>query len=687
MGLLNKGRTIFGLFLLLLSIPGQSKEIQKDYCVSLQGNGRAIYAHFGALAYLVEAHGIPQGVSGGSSATVSMFILESILENPALQNSETGQVDLKNPETIAKVSFLLKTIIGLGNYMDKGVPAVYLGHHQKLFSIANKLVASVKSGDVSQLDLEEIVAGASKEGDEDADAESSDGMFQLYQSYETIILDEENKKDAWIEWLKNYGPSLFNEDTLRFLVAGINKGGIEGPGVSWFLADMTEALSEDRIFQFRDMRDFLRPFPISFDGVAQIFGSIGDFYAGNSFMYSSGSRADKDAADRFDALFSACDATNIERWVGETFGNGGANSSKCSRVFDTMLKEHFGDPANPDQVGLEFSVPLNEQRRFASVGTNPDLTVLPVVAMLAGKGAEDLIALQKKYQGFATSGNSDGKSSAEEFAIEVAPQDLQYGYFAAQADRDELDDYFQSERLAYKAKKLNEGGVKGRQSRVLRFSGDVNWNRVLTSSPAEPTIATFSLFGEDEVDGGPYASLSGWGGLFDVFPLKALGCKETAYVTTRQVRDDGKMGFEFPLQITRTLLSSEVSLNEKSNYKKHIAEMYSLDPKDGKRSSHERNLEAADLVVCTSWNSDKVWGMDYNRRQTSFRDAYLKSDLIGRLKSGRVDRSPVATSDTESSGGESGDQGSGDSALIKRGLRLSVRQAISGGADPIGCRK
>ncbi len=662
----------FGVF---FTSVGFSRAIEKDYCVSLQGNGRAIYAHFGALAYLVEAHGIPKGVAGGSSATVSMFILESILENPALQNAVTGQVDVNDPDTTAKVAFLLKSIVALGNYMDQSIPSVYFGHHFRLFANARKLVQAMKDGDLTSADLskikESIVSGIRP-------TDFGSVMFQLYKGQIGSTIQAElgpEQHKAWVDWLKNYGPSLFNEETIALLLDGIAAGGLDGRGTAWFLKDMQSALSEDKIFQFEDMRDFLRPFPISFEGIAQLFGSIGDFYAGVSFMHQSGAKDPSAAVQRFEKLFAACDATNMQRWVGETFSNGGANSSRCSAEFKQMLQDHFGDPQKPKVPGLEFNVPKNAQRRFAAVGTNPQLSVLPVVAMLSGKAATDLRALKQKYQSFATDGGPSTPSlTAKEFAFEAAPGDLKYGYFAAQDDRDTLAEYFEQERQLYKAGKPSEGGIKGRQSSVLRFSGDVAWNKVLSSSPAEPTIASYVEFGADEVEGGPYASLSGWGGLFDVFPLKAIGCKETVYVTTRQVRKDGYLGFEFPLQITKKILAGNKTINSNARYNTHIKEMYSLDHTNHFKSSHEKNLAAADMVLCTSWNSKKVWGMDYNRRYSSFRDAYLQSSLVGTLQ---------ATGSAEPSAEEL------ESPLqkgIKHDLKISSRQ-IKGSLAPVGCRR
>jgi|GEM_PF-6487578 len=613
----------------------QAKPESKDYCVSLQGNGRAIYSHFGAMAYLVEAHGIPQGISGGSSATVSMFILESILLNPALRKPNSDRVDLDDKQTIAKVAFLLKSIVGLGNFMDTSIPVGYLSQHEKIFETAQELVTKLQQNPDSLPD----------------------------------VLEGLKEHDARLEWLKNYGSSLLNQKTLSLLYAGIRTSGIDGPGPSWFIDDMKRALSAEKLFQFEDMRDFIRPFPIKFDGLAQMFGSIGDFYAGNSFAYQSfeknGQRNDLAAVDRFSELFTACEATNVERWWGKTYSDPQVLPAGCSAVFEKMLADHFGSPDSPEKLAFEFKVPLAKQRRFATIGSSPSLSVLPVVAMLSGNAATDLNALKHKYDAFSVLGGpATQEANSQAFDFQILPKDLKYGYFATLSDRKILSGYFAIEHAAYTSSQPNEGGLKGSQSQVLDFHRPVLWNRVLTTSPAEPTIASFTEFSADDVAGGPYASLSGWGGLFDVFPLKAIGCKETVYVTTRQFADDGELGFAFPRQITKAFVPDVPKADgSDSDYKNHIKEMYSLVSGDDHLSSHERNLKAADLVMCTSWNSDEIWGMDFDKRKKSFLDAYLQSRLVGAIQK-------------RTNGG----------LLTSQRLKVAER-ALSGHLAPVGCQK
>lgn len=80
------------------------------YCLALRGNGESEPAHWGALANLVEKKGLPIAQAGGSSATISLFLLESIARNPLVsQASAKEQND--------RAALLIKSIYGVSVYL------------------------------------------------------------------------------------------------------------------------------------------------------------------------------------------------------------------------------------------------------------------------------------------------------------------------------------------------------------------------------------------------------------------------------------------------------------------------------------------------------------------------------------------------------------------------------------------
>lgn len=74
-------------------------QVSGDYCIALRGNGDLEPAHWGALAQTIEKFGLPTAMAGGSSASISMFLLDSIAANPSANTNEER-------------AFMLKSLVG-----------------------------------------------------------------------------------------------------------------------------------------------------------------------------------------------------------------------------------------------------------------------------------------------------------------------------------------------------------------------------------------------------------------------------------------------------------------------------------------------------------------------------------------------------------------------------------------------
>ena len=78
------------------------------WCGTLRGNGLLVPAHWSSLARLTEFYGPPTVLVGGSSASVTMLFLESILLNPYFSDQYFSET---SPEAYHEdVAFLLKSI-------------------------------------------------------------------------------------------------------------------------------------------------------------------------------------------------------------------------------------------------------------------------------------------------------------------------------------------------------------------------------------------------------------------------------------------------------------------------------------------------------------------------------------------------------------------------------------------------
>jgi len=91
-------------------------------CVGVRGNGSRLFAHFPALARVVEALGPISAVAGGSSASVTSFLVESIESNPLVvhcPNDTCCSVE----EQIARISFLFKSVQAIPDESSLAVEA------------------------------------------------------------------------------------------------------------------------------------------------------------------------------------------------------------------------------------------------------------------------------------------------------------------------------------------------------------------------------------------------------------------------------------------------------------------------------------------------------------------------------------------------------------------------------------
>lgn len=98
------------------------------YCIALRGNGELEPAHWGALAKTVEQLGLPQAMAGGSSASISMFLMEAVASHPLVRNQPVEVQKLR-------ASLLLKSLLGFFSELQKtqtwaDLKAVY-GEYQK----------------------------------------------------------------------------------------------------------------------------------------------------------------------------------------------------------------------------------------------------------------------------------------------------------------------------------------------------------------------------------------------------------------------------------------------------------------------------------------------------------------------------------------------------------------------------
>jgi hypothetical protein len=197
-------------------------------CAGIRGNGQNLFAHYGALARHVEEYGAITCAAGGSSGSITTFILESIWANPDVHNCGRRFARPCGSTTRdARIALMLKSVTGL---VDTGL-------FQDIATL-NQLIDEVTAGNILELLNGDVPA---------------EGIAAL------------------IRVLRDLGP-LINPELFDLLATS--------PDPVFHATDIIEGLQKGLQFVVDDPKVFVRTSVINFDAVATLFGVYGSFYAG-----------------------------------------------------------------------------------------------------------------------------------------------------------------------------------------------------------------------------------------------------------------------------------------------------------------------------------------------------------------------------------------------------------------------
>ena len=101
-------------------------------CAAIRGNGELISSHFASLARIIEHYGVLDGAAGGSSASITIFLTESVLMNPLIHNC--GGQPCSDTDSIIRAALLLKSFPGYLAHLTTTDEAVALFQLQSLLA-------------------------------------------------------------------------------------------------------------------------------------------------------------------------------------------------------------------------------------------------------------------------------------------------------------------------------------------------------------------------------------------------------------------------------------------------------------------------------------------------------------------------------------------------------------------------
>jgi hypothetical protein len=196
------------------------------FCAAIQGNGPRITAHFAALARIYEHYGLLDGVAGGSSGSISAFLVESVQMSPSVRSARTPA------EKGLYASLLFKSLYGYFGALLEGGEGLAI-------SELMELAARIRERDLEALLRDDPAAGV--------------------EALQTLLQSEDLRE-------------LIEPEALQLLA--------ESPSPEFHARELMQAVQGLGSFTATDPVIFVRPGVISFRAFAAKVARVGSFYAG-----------------------------------------------------------------------------------------------------------------------------------------------------------------------------------------------------------------------------------------------------------------------------------------------------------------------------------------------------------------------------------------------------------------------
>lgn len=554
--------TVTNLCSLSLFSTGFSAEPQQPYCIALRGNGELMPSHWGAMAKVIETFGEPSKGAGGSSASITLFLLESFKMNPMLS---------KDPELRKKnLSLLFKTIPEYFNFLTRS-------------SIEGKLINDWLKDSEFEARLSIFMDDLEKDP---ADDENS-GVFGFAQrSYDLFLalFNETNNRIApgkVMSLLPYINPEYldFIKGTLKLsaksqiTLSDEKKASL----LKQIRGRYQEATRSIKLLGAFDAKDdtsiFFRPGVVSFEKLAWRFGHLADAYAG-----INSSQTTKSLIQDF---FEQC----RDVAVGKSWKQIQEQASMCVEKYNQWMDSAFADlNGGPVETKMWARTPFRLNQK---VGATMD--IFPITSVVSGQSINDYQRQAALYL------ESFDPETAKNFRVPT--ENLSIGYWG------------KPETLKLIRQNLQMNFSKDYKSSLFKSLGSVSWNEVLLSSPAEPGLSTPVLLSESSLNANErLLSFGGWPDLHPVLILKAAGCDNVVYITRKggdsmfgqgvNKRLTGLDGFKFE--------EFNVGLNnagKPDDLTSTWSRWYNL---ANPESSFRTALRESSAIYCTDWNRFKI---------------------------------------------------------------------------------
>ncbi len=447
----------------------------ENYCLAIRGNGENAPAHWGAISSVVEKMGLPSAMAGGSSGSITMFLMDAIATNKFVR-------DAREEERGVRAALLLKSLEGFAEHLQQ---TSEFRDFKLFFSEWQQI--SKASKQISLENLYETFNRASAEKDTSAAVEL------IRKNQNALIHDYQSALQV----------GLLNQKTLASLQSSItrivsaadpNEAMTDIQKSRFFLSELIETVRVFGAFDAtKDSNLFFRPGIVDFGALAEQLGRVAQFYAA----------LDTTAGD--DALWTTFFEQCTERSRGRQwpeFAAGGQcstalaagqpdRSTNCDKSLQRLISSYFS----------------HSQGNFSDNLTGRSIKSFPATAVLTGSASDEFMQARQRYSRSLDSNFGMGFRLSN-------PEEVHFGYWGHSRDLQRIEQQFAVTTDA--------------KSRRFLPLGNATWAQVLQLSPAEPGLSPFQPFqrGNETL-----ISAGGWSDLSPVLVLQAAGCGSVVYVT------------------------------------------------------------------------------------------------------------------------------------------------------------
>lgn len=207
-------------------------------CLAIRGNGHYILSHFGGLARMTELYGPMDALAGGSSASITMMLYESMRLNPRF--ASIRHWSQRDHAASTELALLLKSVYGLADAWRESAEG------QSMLLLAD-LAQGGDAGEFFNVVANEGVDDILRKVRGMRSFIERAGRAQLIDPEVLSVLQAPQPLDQ--QWLRRF-------------------------------VDIRESFSTLLAFKAESPEIFFRRGVLSFDRLARVWGRLGDFYAG-----------------------------------------------------------------------------------------------------------------------------------------------------------------------------------------------------------------------------------------------------------------------------------------------------------------------------------------------------------------------------------------------------------------------